>query len=407
MKKVHKKNILLLLLKLIIVLVIFFSLMIFPKQVFEASLRGLNAWWTIVLPALLPFFIMSQILIAFGIVQFLGVLLEPVMRPVFRLPGTGAFVLAVGYTSGAPISAIVTADLRKKQLLTRNEAERIICFTNNASPLFMFGAIGVGMFKSPEIGVIVAISHYLANIFLGICLRFWTPKNYGIHHNSQNLGFKMAFKTLIESQMSNKKTLGEILGDAIRNSLQSLAQIGGFIILFSVIIELLTIFNVINLTSILLTFFLSPLMLDFQLAKGIASGFVEMTVGSKLIAESSSPLHLKVAAICLILGWSGLSIHAQALSMLATTDIRFYPFVIARFLHGIISAAIALMIYNPTVSVMSQYDILTWEFSTLNILTYSWGTFILILTVLFLLSLLLSLINCVIKGRRSEVRGRS
>ena len=373
--------------------------MIFPKQVFEASVRGLNTWWTIVLSALLPFFIMSQVLVAIGIVQFLGVFLEPVMRPIFRLPGSGAFVLAVDYTSGAPISAIVTADLRKKNLLTRNEAERIISFTNNSSPLFMFGAVGVGMFKSPEIGVIIASSHYLANIFLGICLRFWAPKNHRMHHNSQNSGFKTAFKTLIKSQESNKKTLGEILGNAVRNSLQSLAQIGGFIVFFSVIIELLTIFNIINLISILLTFFLSPLMIDFQLATGIASGFVEMTIGSKLIAESSSSLYIKVAAICLILGWSGLSIHAQALSMLATTDIRFYPFVIARFLHGILSAAIALLIYNPTISVMSQHDsLLTWEFSTFNILTYSWGFFVLILNVLFLLSLFLSIINRLTKS---------
>lgn len=393
MKKM-RKDVLLFLLKLIIVLIIFFSLMIFPKQVFEASLRGLNAWWTIVFPALLPFFIMSEILVALGIVQFLGTLLEPVMRPVFRLPGTGAFVLAVGYTSGAPISSIVTADLRKKHLLTRNEAERIICFTNNASPLFMFGAVAVGMFKNPEIGAIIAISHYLANILLGLCLRFWAPRKHGMHYNSQNLGFKMALKALIKSQISNKKPLGKILGDAIRNSVQNLTQIGGFIILFSVIIELLTIFNVIGLISICLTFFLSPLMLDFQLAKGIVSGFVEMTIGSKLIAESSSPLHLKVAAVSLILGWSGLSIHAQAISILATTDIRFYPFVIARLLHGIMSAAIALLLYTPTVSVMSQYDnLLNWEFSTFNILIYSCGIFILILAVLFVLSLLLSLIN--------------
>jgi sporulation integral membrane protein YlbJ len=215
-----------------------------------------------------------------------------------------------------------------------------------------------------------------------------------MHYNSQNLGFKMALKALIKSQISNKKPLGKILGDAIRNSAQNLIQIGGFIILFSVIIELLTIFNVIGLISICLTFFLSPLMLDFQLAKGIVSGFVEMTIGSKLIAESSSPLHLKVAAVSLILGWSGLSIHAQAISILATTDIRFYPFVIARLLHGIMSAAIALLVYTPTVSVMSQYDsLLNWEFSTFNILIYSCGIFILILAVLFLLSLLLSLIN--------------
>jgi len=393
MKKM-RKDILLFLSKLIVVLIIFFSLMIFPKQVFEASLRGLNAWWTIVLPALLPFFIMSQVLVALGIVQFLGVLLEPVMRPIFRLPGSGAFVLAVGYTSGAPISAIVTADLRKKHLLTRNEAERIICFTNNASPLFMFGAVGVGMFKSLEIGVIIAASHYLANIFLGLCLRFWAPRNYNMHYNSQTLGIKMAFKTLIESQISNKTPFGKVLGDSVRTSLQNLAQIGGFIILFSVIIELLTIFNVIGLISVGLAFLLSPLMLDFQLAKGITSGFVEMTIGAKLIAESASPLHLQVAAVSLILGWSGLSIHAQAISMLATTDIRFYPFVIARFFHGIMAAAITLLIYNPTVSAMSQYSNLSYlEFSTFNILTYSGGIFVLILATLLFLSLVLSLIK--------------
>lgn len=393
MQKVSSHN-LLFILKAVIVLIIFFSLIMFPQQVFEASLRGLNTWWTIVFPALLPFFIMSEILVAFGIVQFLGVLLEPVMRPVFRLPGTGAFVLAVGYTSGAPISSILTADLRKKHLLTRNEAERIICFTNNASPLFMFGAVAVGMFKIPEIGIIIAISHYSANILLGLSLRFWIPRKYDMHYNSQNLGFKMAFKALLESQIYNKKPLGKILGDAVKTSVQNLTQIGGFIILFSVIIELLTIFNVIKLISICLTFFLSPLMLDLQLAKGIVSGFVEMTIGSKLIAESSSPLHLKVAAVSLILGWSGLSIHAQAISMLATTDIRFYPFIIARLFHGIISAIITLFIYNPTISVISHYNhIINWEFSALSILTFSYGIFILILAIMLLFSLLLSLFN--------------
>ncbi|WP_051533847.1 sporulation integral membrane protein YlbJ [Desulfitibacter alkalitolerans] len=391
----QRKSSLIFLLKLVLIFVIFFSLIIFPKQVFEASLRGLNAWWTIVFPALLPFFIMSEILVALGIVQFLGVLLEPIMRPVFRLPGTGAFVLAVGYTSGAPISSIVTADLRKKHLLTRNEAERIICFTNNASPLFMFGAVAVGMFNSPEIGVIIAVSHYLANILLGVCLRFRAPRKYGMHYNSQKLGFKKALQALLDSQIPNKKPLGKILGDAIRNSVNNLTQIGGFIILFSVIIELLNLFNVIGLISVCLTFLLNPLlMVDHQLAKGIASGFVEMTIGSKLIAESPSPLHIKVAAVSLILGWSGLSIHAQAISMLATTDIRFYPFVIARFFHGIMAALITLLIYNPAVSVISKYDsLLYWEYSTLGIIYYSCGIFVLIIVLFLSLSLLLSLIK--------------
>ncbi|KUO52417.1 MAG: hypothetical protein APF76_05120 [Desulfitibacter sp. BRH_c19] len=388
------KNILGYLLKLIMILIIFLSLMIFPKQAFEASLRGLNAWWTIVFPALLPFFIMSEVLVSIGIVQFIGVLLEPVMRPVFRLPGSGAFVLAVGFTSGAPISSIVTADLRRKNIISKNEAERLICFTNNASPLFMFGAVAVGMFKSPELGIIIALSHYLANICIGLCLRFWVPRNHGMHYNSQNVGFKKAVKTLFASHTKTNKPLGKMLGDAIRNSINNLTQIGGFIILFSVVIELLTLFNVIGILSTSLTFIFKPLMLDLQLAKGITSGFVEMTIGSKLIAESASPLNLKVAGISLILGWSGLSIHAQALSMLSNTDIKFYPFIIARFCHGILAAAITLVIFNPTVSVISEYEnLLNLEFSTLTLIVYSFGMFIFVLITLLIISLLYSLIK--------------
>ena len=84
------------------------------KTDIPSSIKGLDAWWSIVFPALLPFFIMSELLIGLGVVNFLGVLLEPVMRLLFNVPGAGAFVLAMGYTSGAPIGTLLTVNLRKK-----------------------------------------------------------------------------------------------------------------------------------------------------------------------------------------------------------------------------------------------------------------------------------------------------
>ncbi|KPD01258.1 Sporulation integral membrane protein YlbJ [Geobacillus sp. BCO2] len=67
-----------------------FSLICYPKQSLEASIRGLNMWWEVVFPSLLPFFIVSELLISFGVVSFLGVLLEPLMRPLFRVPASAA-----------------------------------------------------------------------------------------------------------------------------------------------------------------------------------------------------------------------------------------------------------------------------------------------------------------------------
>ena len=60
-----------------------------PQASLQASKNGLAMWWEVVFPSLLPFFILSELLISFGIVRFVGVLLEPFMRPIFRVPGVG------------------------------------------------------------------------------------------------------------------------------------------------------------------------------------------------------------------------------------------------------------------------------------------------------------------------------
>jgi sporulation integral membrane protein YlbJ len=113
-----------------------FSMMIQPRIVFEGSVMGLKTWWNIVFPALLPFFIASELLMSFGVVHFMGVLFERVMRPLFNVPGTGAFVMMVGFFSGYPITSMIAARLRSEGLCSRVEAERLMSFTSNSSPLF-------------------------------------------------------------------------------------------------------------------------------------------------------------------------------------------------------------------------------------------------------------------------------
>ncbi|MFY9141196.1 MAG: nucleoside recognition domain-containing protein, partial [Thermacetogeniaceae bacterium] len=80
----------------------------YPSASFEAAQQGLKTWWEIVLPSLLPFFIIAELLIKLGFVAFLGTLLEPAMRPLFNLPGCSGFIMAVSYLSGFPLCAILT-----------------------------------------------------------------------------------------------------------------------------------------------------------------------------------------------------------------------------------------------------------------------------------------------------------
>ena len=84
---------------------------LFPEAALQSALRGLAIWWDVLFPSLFPFFVISEVLLGFGVVHLIGTLLDPMMRPLFRIPGAGGFVAAMGYVSGYPVGAKLTAKL--------------------------------------------------------------------------------------------------------------------------------------------------------------------------------------------------------------------------------------------------------------------------------------------------------
>src|SRR5699024_5464791 len=136
------------------------SLIKYPDQALEASIRGLNMWWEVVFPSLLPFFITAELLLAFGVVRFVGVLFELIMLPVFNVPDSGTFAWLMGMASRYPTVAKISVHLHEDNQLFLIEAERLVSFTNASSPLFIFGAVSVGFYHDAKLGVLLAICHY-------------------------------------------------------------------------------------------------------------------------------------------------------------------------------------------------------------------------------------------------------
>ena len=112
-----RNRILALLATIVTVLIVMYS-----EIAFQASLDGLKLWFEIVLPALLPFFVMADLLMGLGVVHFIGSLLEPIMRPLFRIPGVGGFAVAMGLAGGYPLGARITGELERAKLITTTEA---------------------------------------------------------------------------------------------------------------------------------------------------------------------------------------------------------------------------------------------------------------------------------------------
>ncbi len=388
---------------LTVLVVLFFvlTIVLFPDETVKAAYDGLTTWLTIVLPALLPFFIGSELLIGLGVVKFIGVLLEPLMRPLFNVPGEGSFAFAMSITSGYPVGAKIISKLRLEKSISLNEAQRLISFCSTSGPLFIMGAVGVGMFQSTEIGFFLAFIHYLSAICVGLIFAFYkrTPSKVMSVSKPEKNRIREAFRQLARSRRENPP-FGILMGNAVRESFNTILMVGGFIIMFSVIINILSEIGVIEVASHFFHFILRPLNLSFALIKSLMVGFFEITIGSKMVVESvQSTLLSKIAVVAFIIAWSGFSIHAQCISLISVTDINNRLYLLSKLMHGIFSASLVYLLY-PLFSNYIEFSspVFRHQYSAfypnqiLNVFKFSIELFVIIVISLLLFSITISLL---------------
>lgn len=330
-----------------LLLVLLMSL--YPAYAINASLRGISIWWEVLFPALFPFFVLSELMLGFGIVHFFGRLLDPFMRPIFRLPGAAGFVVTMGYASGYPVGARLTARLREKQQITRAEGERMVAFTTTSDPIFLIGAVSVGFFHSAALAPILAAAHYGGGFIIGLLARFHdrkalpTPKA-DVAANESLLGG--ALRAMHEARLSDGRPLGQLLQDAIASAVRLMIIVGGLVVFFSVMMELLTRSGLLQVVASALHTLLLTAGFPGQLSAPVINGLFEVTLGAKAAAESGAPLIHQAAIAAWALSWAGLSVHAQTASILSHTDIRFKPFLVARALHSVISFVLVYLLWG-------------------------------------------------------------
>lgn len=326
----------------------------YPKEAFDSAIMGLNLWWNVVFPSLLPFFILSEILMGVGVVHFIGVLLEPLMRPIFNVPGVGAFAMSMGLASGYPMDAVITCKFRKNKLCTSVEAERLLSFTNTADPLFMFGAVAVGMFGMPELGATIALAHYVSSFLVGVIFRF-----HGMSRDNHMPDIKpsgniivRAFRALYNARQEDKRSIGQLLGDSVKASMNTILLIGGFIILFSVFLRIISLIGATGLMESIFASLLGIFGYSPNLAPSLVSGVFELDLGAMAASQADAPLIQRVAIASAIIAWSGLCVHGQVASIVIESGIRMGPYMFGRLLHAILAAVFTVffMNYQSTIS---------------------------------------------------------
>ena len=317
----------------ILVVIFNITLIFYPAEVIKASKDGLSLWFNNVLPSLLPFMVGINILISLGSINVITKLLEPIMKPIFRVSGAGAFSLVAGICCGYPMGAKIVSNLRENGEISKTEAQRLIGFTNNSGIIFILGTIGIGIFNSKTAGLFLISVHYLSALITGLVLR-----NY--KHDE-----KFSYIPREKPRNIQRLSFSSIFSTNVINSMETLVQIGGFIILFSVLVK---VFELIDISSFVVHV-LNPISKHFKINENTVNsliyGSLEITNGIRKASTQGLSKQSLIAAAC-ILSFGGFSIHAQSINFISKTDIKIGFYIISKLIHATIALVLGLVIYS-------------------------------------------------------------
>lgn len=302
---------------LLIMILISVEVLIESADVLESVKFSFNIWENSIFPSLFPFFVIGNILIDLGFPKLLGTLLKDVMYKLFKINGTGAFIIILSILSGFPSSAKYTKELYLNGEINDKEATKLLTFTHFSNPLFILGTLSITFLNNKEIGMCILMSHYIGNLFIGLIFR-----NYYISKKDTT---KVSLKNAIISMNSSRtdKSFGQMLSNAITSSISTLLLILGTVTIFLVLTTLIN-----NNLSV------SPYY------KSIINGIFEMTQGLKYLSMLKIPLYKQALISVFFISFGGLSVHMQVLSIISDTKIKYFPYFISRILHASISTII-------------------------------------------------------------------
>ena len=308
-----------------VLLSIAFFILTESKAVMEAVLFSFQIWKNNIFPSLFPFFLLSELFIQYGFVEFLGELLKPIMNRIFRISNYTAFIFVMSIISGFPSNAKYTKALLDEHKINEKEATKILTFTHFSNPLFILGTVSITFLGNREIGFLILFCHYITNLILGLLFRNYYPSP----KNECHISIKKAINHMTLVRMRKKESFPMILSNALNHTIQTLLFILGVTTTFLIVTTL------VNQHIVLPSFYQS-----------ILNGFFEMTQGLKYVSLLNIPLKIKGILTVMILSFGGLSVHMQLIGILSKSRIKYFPYLTARILHATIASILFFFLFE-------------------------------------------------------------
>lgn len=271
-----------------------------PKVCTAGAAKGLLLSGRVIIPSLFPFTACVLFIMRSGGLSLLG-FTAPFSKRVFHLSPEHFSLMLLSFTGGYPVGAKLLNEAVKSGRLTKENAGIMLNYCVNAGPAFIVLAVGGGILGSKKIGYILLVSHIAASLILSVFFGlFIKDDNIPPKNEAENFGAADNFVS------------------AVSDAASAVFSVCGYVILFSSVNEYINRFS----EKILFLKWVAPLLEVTNAVTGMRN----------------------ILIIAFLLGFAGVSVWCQILSMGKLIRINFAAFALSRAVHGLLSAVITALL---------------------------------------------------------------
>ena len=282
-------------------------LLVHPEEALLSAKDGMSLWLNVMIPTLLPFLILTGILLKTGNIPQLLEPLAPFWKHFFGISPAGAYVLILGFLCGYPMGAKLAHDLYINHQISQREGEYLLTFSCNASPTFIFSYLSQNILegKIPP--------HSLLLILLSadfVCMLFF---RFLVYHGNTVSSVKPEYR---KKETYQQDSTGVILDVSIMSGFETITRLGGYILIFSLLFTgFYHYWPFCSQNKILLT---SP---------------IELTTGLHQIAQSAFSWKIKYITSMTLTAFGGFCVMFQTKSVLEE-KLSILPYIFAKCLNA-------------------------------------------------------------------------
>lgn len=304
-------------------------------------IRGLINWYQNILPFLFPFMVLTSLLSLLNLEQFFSRLCSPILFPYFHFTNYAKSIIFLGNLCGFPIGANLVASHYQKGHFSLQEANYLLCFSNQLSPAFFFGICipALNQFydtTDKKNFLLFFFSFYLVPLLYGFILQFF------LDPIDKKYSTTMSFENNIT--LYPVLPFSKAINESIIHAIQILLRLAAYIVLFQILSTIpITIFTILSqhhiskMTSLLSPNIISEINIFITMLLEITNGITFF----KVHTISYQKIYISLFFFCLHFG--GLSCLLQTSCFLEKTDISLKKYIFHKSIQGLLAGFIIFL----------------------------------------------------------------